>query len=101
MNQAQEKSLAWLKIEILRHDGLQNVSDKYEYKRWDIDESESTNLIFLISEVGLKDDEGTMAEMYARKRRHICIGLKGGLKLINARNRSTAIGRRVVWELTR
>lgn len=52
-------------------------SDSYEIKEWTIDDREFfVNLYF---EVGLKNDEGTMAALTARDCGQIFIGKRGGI----------------------
>jgi len=106
MNTRQAETLEWLRKEILRHDGLQDVTDNYEYKFWEISYGDHVDrrghrLVFLVSEVGRKNDEGTMAEIYARRHRHICIGAKGGVTLLNAKRRDQAKGHWVTYALTK
>lgn len=50
-------------------------AEKYEIKEWEVEELKY--FVSLIIEVGLKNDEGTMAQVYCRKRCHIFI-YKGG-----------------------
>lgn len=78
MNIAQRNVLVNLKRDILAHD---RHGENYEYKRWDINDNQTH--VYLIATVGMKKDEGTMAEVFARTTRHICIGPNGGTKLLN------------------
>jgi len=85
MTTTQEKRIEELRQAILLSDGLGEAHvDGHEYKRFEVTDHEC-GLVFVLAEVGRKDDEGTMASIYARTRRHICIGRRGGLKLLNAR----------------
>lgn len=52
--------------------------DKYEIKVWETDENEY--FVSLIVEYGLKNDEGTMAEIFCRNRAQLFIGKRGGVK---------------------
>lgn len=52
-------------------------ADKYEIKQFDIDENEY--FVAVVVEVGMKDDEGTMAEIYCRDRAQLFIGPRGGI----------------------
>jgi len=36
--------------------------------------------VYLVTETGMVDDEGTMAELYCRKYRHLYIGPRGGIR---------------------
>lgn len=52
-------------------------SDDYEIKEWDVKENEY--FVSLVVEYGMKNDEGTYAEIFARNRAHLYIGKKGGV----------------------
>jgi len=80
--QAQEKALEWLKREIMKHDSHNNP-ERCEFKKWEVTLTDYGK-VYLVSEVGGKDDEGTMAAVFARSYRLIWIGPRGGLKLVNA-----------------
>lgn len=83
MNRKQEQIIERLKTAILLHDGLgQTHVDRYEYKKFEVEEK--YNLVFLLTEVGSKTDEGTWASLLCRTRRHILVGKKGGVRLLNA-----------------
>ena len=47
---------------------------------------------YLLVVLGMVGDEGTMASVFCRNRRHIAIGPRGGLTLFNAKNKSEAKG---------
>ena len=64
---------------ILSHDGH---SDEYEYKRFEV-QLLDWGAVQIISEVGRKGDEGTAASIFARARRQIFVGKRGGLTLCN------------------
>ncbi len=111
MNEIQRRTIEYLRREIFLHDahvGSRDPSEsKYEYKRFDVKESPETGQVFLLTEVGLKNDEGTMASILCRSSRHIAIGKKGGLTLLNARktrgkklDTKYVRGRRAVWYQT-
>ena len=53
------------------------ITDKKEIKVWEIDENKY--FVSLVVEYGLKNDEGTMAELYCRDRAHLFIGKRGGV----------------------
>lgn len=81
---AQQQILDSLRKDILKHDG-HGDDTTYEYKEWTLDEGWGGG-VFLVSTVGRKNDEGTMAEVFARTHRHIAIGTRGGVKLLNPGN---------------
>ena len=56
---------------------------------------DSTALIFLSSVVGLRGDEGSMAEIFARTKRLIAIGKRGGCRLLNPGRFTTVDGHHV------
>lgn len=102
LTQAQQKALHWLKRELMYHQagGRIGTQDRYEFKQWDVTVL-PTGTAFLVSEIGLKGDEGTAASIFCRDHRHIAIGPRGGMRLVNARHPSRARGCRVTWALTR
>ena len=52
----------------------------YEFKRIEVTKPEEHRHVFLLTEVGLKGDEGTLASVFARTTRHYMIGPRGGLR---------------------
>jgi hypothetical protein len=55
------------------------INNRYEIK---IEEVEDCgHFVSLVLEVGMVDDEGTMAEIICRNRRHFFIGKRGGVTL--------------------
>lgn len=52
----------------------------YEFKRIEVTKPEDHRHVFLLTEVGLKGDEGTLASVFARTTRHYMIGPRGGLR---------------------
>jgi len=77
MNDKQRSVIGKLRIDILANDSHRN--DGYEYKRFEV--KEHSGFIEIISEVGLIDDENTLASVFARTRRQIFIGPRGGCRL--------------------
>ena len=73
MTNAQKRAIA--RIDDLVRKEFYN--DKYEIKERKIDENEY--FVSMIIEWGLKNDEGTMAAIFARDRAHLFIGRKGGI----------------------
>ena len=107
MNAKQKARVEWLRQEIIKYDG--NHTTGYEYKRFEV--VEENGYVFVVSEVGLKNDEGTYACILCRERRHIAIGKRGGMKLLNTGRysksekdivpaKTKATGKSVVWALT-
>jgi hypothetical protein len=84
MNIAQERIVKSLKQDILAHDS-HGPGNEYEYKHWEV--TEEADLVFVLSQVGRKGDEGTMAEVFARTTRHIMIKQNGCCMLLNAKPR--------------
>lgn len=83
MNKIQTQAVEMLRREILKHDGLQQVSDDYEYKRFEINEDNDVGLVFVSTLVWLRDSD----KDHWGTHRHICIGRRGGLTLLNPRNK--------------
>lgn len=81
MSPAQQKMVAFAKERIFENDS-NGCPEKYEYKRFEVKLLE-WGAVQILSEVGSKTDEGTMAAILCRTRRQIFIGRKGGLKLLN------------------
>lgn len=100
-NAKEQKAIEWLHERIMYHQGGGRIgtTDQYEYKQWNIERIHS-KAISLIVEVGQKGDEGTMAEVFARDRRHIFIGPRGGMRLVNAKNKRKARGVAVPYAQT-
>ena len=86
MTKQQQRIIDRLKHDILLHDGLgvEHV-EHHEYKRFEVRESETSSLVFVLTEVGRKGDEGTLAAITCRTTRHICIYKRGGTRLLNAK----------------
>lgn len=84
MNKAQKKAIEWVRQEIekLEITRMSRYGSEYEFKRFEI--TEQDGYVFVISETGLVGDEGTMASIFARTKRHIMVGKRGRLRLLNA-----------------
>ena len=78
MTRQQEIMVKKIKHYIEKHD-LFNNDPKYEFKKFTVEETDYGTVI-VYSVTGLKDDEGTMATVFCRTRRHIFIGVRGGLR---------------------
>lgn len=87
MNRKQEQIIESLKRDILLHDGLgERFVEGYEYKKFEIEET-NYNTVILFTIVGSKADEGTLAEILCRTRRHIFIAKRGGIKIANVKSK--------------
>lgn len=73
MTKVQEKAIEDVRNLVNR----ELYSDKYEIKRWEVNDGEY--FVSLFVEYGLKEDEGTYAEIFARDNAHLFIGKKGGI----------------------
>jgi len=82
---AQEIVINRLKRDLLKEYSYGNIED-HEYKQWEITPSSvaSSKHVFLFAEIGKKNDEHTMASIFCREKRHICVGPNGGVSLLNA-----------------
>lgn len=76
ITKAQEKAIAQIKRLAETLFGEKTL-DKYEIKQFDIDANEY--FVAVVVEVGMKDDEGTMAEIFGRDRAQLFIGPRGGI----------------------
>ena len=75
MTKYQEKAIERIKRYIEEHDLR---GDEYEFKEFTVEETDYGTVI-VYSVTGLKNDEGTMAAVFCRRRRLIFIGVRGGL----------------------
>lgn len=77
MTNKQEKA-----VEMLRREAKRSFffggEEKYEFKRFEVQEHE-LGYVTVAIETGLKDDEGTMAEVYAREYCYLFVGERGGV----------------------
>jgi len=109
MTEKQARVVKMLRRRVIQMDGH---GDKYEYKRFDVKEMDC-DLVSVVSEVGLIGDEGTAASILCRTHRHILVGKRGGLTLVNAARfvkkdgrlrkipRANVKGARALWTLTK
>ena len=74
MTNAQERALERIKrmVKSTFH------GNRYEIKRWEV--SDNKYFVGLICEWGYKNDEGTLAEIYARDKCQLFIGKRGGIR---------------------
>jgi len=63
-----------------------------DVKQLEIDDKDD-DLVFLVIEIGGRDDEGTMAAVFCRDHRHIVIGKRGGCELLNPVKKGRTINR--------
>ncbi len=100
MTDKQRETLGWLRRKLMFHHGGGRLGHtcQYEYKCWEL--RQVGRKLSLVAEIGRVNDEGTAAALFARDRRHIWIGPRGGLELANAKNKRRARGKHVVYELT-
>lgn len=78
---AQEKMIAIAKERIFANDS-NGYPGTHEYKLFKV-ELLDWGVVQILTEVGRKSDEGTMAAIFCRTRRQIFVGRKGGLTLCN------------------
>lgn len=75
---AQQKALDTIKANLIaKHYG--STAYSYEIKQWDVDVRK--HFVSLVFVTGLTGDKGTMAAILCRRRMHIAIGPKGGIKV--------------------
>jgi len=122
LTRRQRVALQRIRAGVIQHDMLGSIDaqDKYEFKQWEVKyypitdgwqerRKEMAELLdkrfvrafptaFLVSETGLREDEGTAA-MFVRKHRHIAVGARGGMELLSARDegRKKVTGSKVWW----
>jgi hypothetical protein len=84
VTKAQRRVLYQLARDILLRDGLGEAHVAgYEFKRFALSWGWGGRL-FLVTEVGSKTDEHTMAAVFCRNHRHIVLGPRGGLTDLHA-----------------
>lgn len=91
MNAKQQKTIDYIKQRVMRDDV---VTDRREMKRFEIEEHE--RFISVVTEVGLKNDEGTIAQLH-RRRRHLFVGVRGGISAYN--KNSVRVKGRKAWHV--
>ncbi len=99
MNQIQQQLVQKVKESILLKHYGETFKDNYEIKTFEVTETHFSSyrgkektLVFIIVETGMKGDEGTMAAVFARTRRHLLIKERGGVELLNAKVKSKKHG---------
>lgn len=81
MSLAQEEMISFIKETVLDNDS-HGYKHTHEYKKFEVKLLE-WGTVQVLTEVGGKNDEGTMAAIFCRVRRQIFVGRKGGLTLCN------------------
>ena len=81
MSPAQEKMVEFARVHIFENDS-NGYPEAHEYKRFEV-KLMDWGKVEILTEVGSKTDEGTMAAILCRTRRHLFVGRKGGLTLCN------------------
>lgn len=72
MTKAQEKMVN--KIKYMMEQEFFYDKEKYEVKQFDVNDDKY--FVSVVGEVGLKGDEGTLAQVFGRERFHLFIGKK-------------------------
>lgn len=94
-----------LRDALLRKHNAGKDLDKYkadEVKKFELAHFPGGSTTFMVIDIGLIGDEGTMASVFCRDYRHIAISKRGGLKLLNPKVKRNAEGRwNVIHALTR
>ncbi len=71
-------------IEAVEVAGPTSRNHPHEFKEWTVRE-EDWGTVFVYSVTGMLKDDGTMAAIYCRTRRHIAVRKGGGCELLNVR----------------
>ena len=107
MTPQQAQTVEWLRREILVTRNRYLDTPRYEYKQFDVKEMESSvegypSIVTVSAIVGSFGDEGTLNEIYGREHRHISVGPRGGVTLLNAKAGWNKVkGRAVLYAETR
>lgn len=75
MTRSQEKAIA--RIRALAEKHAEGCFREGELKKWKIDENEYFVAVYV--EIGMKNDEGTLAEVFCRDAAHLFVGKRGGI----------------------
>lgn len=79
MTKTQEKMVT--KIKNMMEQEFFYDKEKYEVKQFKVEETKY--YVSVVGEVGLKGDEGTLAQVFGRERFHLFIGERGGITYYN------------------
>ena len=96
MTKKQEQIIERIRQEVLK-DFCHNNDSKYEIKTWEVEENKYFVSLYVVC--GLKDDEGTLAEVFARDRIHVFIGPRGGIKYPTDKNTTKRLTSLNLWEV--
>lgn len=80
ISRAQEEAIELIREVVLENDGLH--SEDYEFKKFEV-QLLDWGSVQVLTEVGSKTDEGTLAAILCRTKRQIFIRRRGGLTLLN------------------
>lgn len=86
---AQAKAIERLKQQIVVRHSLGHP-EEHEFKKFETNFFHG--VLFLVSEYGRKNDEGTMASVLCRDYRHFKLGRKGKITLLNAKDKKKYVG---------
>jgi hypothetical protein len=85
-------------IEMIRNHFQHEIDDSVErgiypqeFKQFTV--TELKHSVYVLVELGGINDEGTRAMILCRERRHLAIGKRGGLRLLNAKHKTRSRGR--------
>lgn len=82
MTDKQYKKIEQIKKMIPRFD-FYGAPEKYEVKKWEVEELGVNGIICVVLVTGLIGDEGTMASLLCRKHRQFFVGARGGISVMN------------------
>jgi len=103
---AQLARIEWLREAILHHAIRYGTAEEdVEYKAWEVRDSDTGRDVFVYAEVGRAANETSYEMIHCRTRRHIVIGVNGGMRLLNAAKQRNGKARKVrgdavAWEQT-
>ena len=86
MTKQQERKIELIRNYMKNYHG--KYSDNYELKEDEVQDIGAGGIISVVLEVGLKEDEGTMAAILCRDRIHVFVGPRGGVTC-HSKNRKT------------
>lgn len=79
LTKSQERTIEYLRKKFSPREGYEFKKNEVELDTFDCVGKEKT-IVYLHIETGLIDDEGSLAEVFARTRRWFRIGKRGGIK---------------------
>lgn len=87
MTVAQQRTLDEIKNRIEYFD-FYGKPDQYEIKKFEVKELENGD-VWVSFTTGMRDDEGTLGQVYCRKHRFTMIGKRGGLYVYEGKTTDT------------